>query len=136
MFRRQLAGIQESKHLVEVAPRAHRISQHRLDLPVRSDDEHGSHRGVVRRCPALSRCANVFRQHVVGLRHLQLGVSDHGVVDGVTLGLLDVLGPLLVITDGIHAEADDLAVALLELRFESGHVAELGRADWRKVLRV
>jgi hypothetical protein len=39
-----------------------------------------------------------------------------------------------MIVDRIDAKADDLAVALLELRLELSHVAELGRADRREVL--
>src|SRR5438128_1863631 len=31
----QLAGVEEAQHLVEVAARAHRIGEHRLDLLVR-----------------------------------------------------------------------------------------------------
>src|SRR3546814_6893469 len=49
-------------------------------------------------------------------------------------GLLDVLGPALVVLDRIHAEADELHVALVELRLEPGDVAELGGADRREVL--
>src|SRR5262249_34564849 len=47
---------------------------------------------------------------------------------------LDILGPLHVIGDGIHAQPDDLAVALLELRLEPRHVTELRGADRREVL--
>ena len=71
----------------------------------------------------------VFRQHVVGLGHLELGVADHRVVQGVALGLLDVLRPLLVVAHGVDAQAEDLGVALVELGLERRHVAELGGAD-------
>src|SRR4029079_3519642 len=54
----------------------------------------------------------------------------------MTLRLLDVLGPLVVIADGIHAQSDDLGVALVELGLQSGHVAELGRTDWGEILRM
>ena len=43
----------------------------------------------------------------------------------MALCLLDVLRPALVVVHGIDAEADHLAVALLELRLQLGHVAEL-----------
>jgi hypothetical protein len=36
----------------------------------------------------------------------------------------------------IDAEADDLGVALVELRLQPGHVAQLGGADRGKVLRM
>ena len=45
-------------------------------------------------------------------------------------------GPLAVVVDRVDAEADDLDVALVELGLELGHVAELGRAHRREVLRV
>ena len=74
--------------------------------------------------------------HVVELRHRQVGVADDRVVHGVPLGLLNVLGPGLVIGHRIDAEPDDLGVALVELGLEPGHVAELGRAHGREVLRM
>ena len=74
--------------------------------------------------------------HVVRLRDRQLGVTDDRIVHGVPLGLLDVLGPALVITDRIDGQPEDLRVALVELGLESGHVAELGGADRREVLRM
>ncbi len=75
-------------------------------------------------------------QHVEQLGHGHVGVADHRVVRLVSLGLLDVLGPLAMVLDRVDAEPDDLAVALLELGLEPGHVAQLGRADRREVLRV
>src|SRR6266436_7770439 len=71
-----------------------------------------------------------------GLRQLQLGVADQRVGDGVPLRLLNVLGPLLAIRDRIYAEADDLAVALVELGLRPRHVPELGRTDRGEVLRM
>src|SRR4029450_13236831 len=50
--------------------------------------------------------------------------------------LLDVLRPALVIIDRVDAEPQDLAVALVELGLDLGHIAQLGRAHWRKVLGV
>jgi len=74
--------------------------------------------------------------HVVELRHVEVGVADDRIVRRRALGLLDVLGPPLVVGHRIDAQADDLAVALRELRLELGHVAELGRANGGEVLRV
>src|SRR5689334_8596039 len=54
----------------------------------------------------------------------------------MTRRLLDVLGPALVIADRIDAESEDLAAALVELGLETGHVAELGRANRGEILRV
>src|ERR1700752_4735142 len=39
-----------------------------------------------------------------------------------------------MVADGIDAEADDLRVALVELRLELGHVAQLGGADRGEIL--
>jgi hypothetical protein len=74
--------------------------------------------------------------HVVELGHLQVAIADDRVVGRGALGLLDVLRPPLVVVDRIDAQADDLAVALGELRLQPGHVAELGRAHGGEVLRV
>jgi hypothetical protein len=41
-----------------------------------------------------------------------------------------------VVVHGVDAQADDLGVALVELALERRHVAELGGADRREVLRV
>jgi hypothetical protein len=54
----------------------------------------------------------------------------------VALGLLDVLGPLGVVVDGVDGQADDLDVAAVELGLDAGHVAELGGAHRREVARV
>src|SRR5262245_55681202 len=50
------------------------------------------------------------------------------------LGLLDVLGPSLMVADRIDAETDDLAVPLVELRLQTRHVAELRGTDRCEVL--
>src|SRR6266404_8816973 len=52
----------------------------------------------------------------------------------MTLGFLDILRPARVVTDRIDAEPDNLAVALVELGLQPGHVAELGRADRCEIL--
>src|SRR6516165_3929790 len=54
----------------------------------------------------------------------------------MALGFLDILGPARMVTDRIDAEADDLAVTLVELRLQPCHIAELGRADRREILRM
>ena len=73
--------------------------------------------------------AGALGQHVAGCRHPEFGIADHRVVDGVTLGLLDVARPLRMVLDRIDAEADDLGIALVELRLQPGHVAEFRGAD-------
>ena len=124
----------QPQDFVEVATGGHRIGQHRFDLLVGADDEHGAHGGIVRGGTAVGGGAGSLGQHVIGHGDLEFGIADHRVVDGVTLRLLDVLGPLGVIFDWVDAQADDLCVALVELRLQPRHVAELGRADRREVL--
>jgi hypothetical protein len=98
-----------------------------LHLLVGADHEHRAHRqGVVR----------VGVDHVVQVGHLALGVADHREVHRGALGLADVALPLQVRLDVVDREADDLHVALVELGLDLGHVAELGGADRREVLRV
>ena len=41
-----------------------------------------------------------------------------------------------MVADSVDADAEDLAVAFLELRFQARHVSELRRADRREVLGV
>src|SRR5262245_35880428 len=55
VLRRELAGVEEPKHLVEVTAGRHRVRQHGLDLLVRPDDEHRTYGRVVGRGPPLRR---------------------------------------------------------------------------------
>src|SRR5256885_5218094 len=48
----------------------------------------------------------------------------------------DLLGPGGMAVGGIHRKTDDLHMPFVELGFQFGHVAELGRADRREVLRM
>ena len=57
--------------------------------------------------------------HVVKLRDRQVRVADQRVADLVALGFRDILDPLLVVTDGIDAEPDNLRVALIEFWLEA-----------------
>src|SRR5207244_5749940 len=50
--------------------------------------------------------------------------------------LLDVLEPARVVFHTVYAQARDLAVAVVEFRLEARHVAELGGADRREILRM
>ena len=110
------------------------IAQHQLDLLVRPDHEHGAHGGVRGRGAAFGSVAGVRRQHVIQLGDLEFRVADHGVVHLVALRFFDVRGPLAVAAHRVHAQPDDLAIALLEFRLQPGHVAQFGGAHRRKVL--
>src|SRR5690606_22102867 len=94
------------------------------------------HRLIVDGRAALRVAARVRVDHVVRLRDAEIAAVDDRIVDGVTLRLLDVLHPGVVILDGIAAQPDQLRIALVELGLETRHVAQLGRADRGKVLRV
>ena len=136
MPRRELAAVEQAQHLVEVAPGAHGVGEHGLHALVRADHEHRAHGGVVHRRAAFGAVAGVLRQHVEQFGDGEGRVADERIGDGVALGLFDVLQPRLVVGDGIHGKADDLAVAGGEVLREARHVAELGGADRREVLGV
>ena len=136
LLRAELDRVEHAQDLVEVAPGAHRVGHRHLDALVGADDEDRAHRLVGHRGAALVAARLLGRQHVVELRDLQVGVGDHRVVDGRALGLLDVLDPAAVIRHRVDGEADDLGVALGEFGLDPRHVAELGRAHRRVVLRV
>ncbi len=58
---------------------------------------------------------------------LQIDVADHRIVRRGALRFRDVLRPARMPIDRIDAEPDDLDAALVELRLDARHVAELGR---------
>ncbi len=132
--RRELAGIEEPQHLVEVATRAHRVDKHCLDQLVGPDQVDRAHGLIVDGRAAFGSRARIGRQHVVELRHRQVAVADQRIADHATGCGLDVGEPALVIGDRIDRQADHLAVAPLKLRLEPGEIPELGRADRREVL--
>ena len=136
VLRGQLQRVDHAQDLVEIAARRHRIDDEQFDLLVGADDEDVAHGLVVRRGSAVTAARQFRREHSVELRDFQVGVSNHRIVRRVPLSLLDVLRPLGVLVDGIDAEPDDFGVPLVELGFELRHVAELGRAHGREVLRV
>ncbi len=94
------------------------------------------HRGVSRGSPASARIASFSRQHPVQFGDFQVKIANHRIGHLVALGFLDIGRPFSVIRHGIHAEADDLAVALFELRLKSRHVTEFGCADGCEVFRM
>src|ERR1700722_14705108 len=75
-------------------------------------------------------------EHPVQLRHVEVAVGDDGIVGRSSLSLLDVARPLLVLPGRVDRESDDLDVPPVELGLDLGHVAQLGRADRREVLRM
>ena len=136
VVRRQLERVDHPQHLVEVAAGGHRIDQDQLDLLVRADHEDVADGLVVRRS-ALGRVAlDVRRKHPVRLRDLELRIADQRIVGRRALRLLDVLRPPLVVVERVDRESDDLHAALVELRLDVRHVAELGGADRGEVARV
>src|SRR5262249_17486931 len=75
-------------------------------------------------------------KHAVKLRHLEVGVGDYRVIGGEALRLLDVVGPAVMAGKRVDGQSDDLDAALVELGLDLGHIAELGGAHWREILRV
>src|SRR5215467_10092722 len=100
-LRIELHRIEQAQHLIEVAPRAHRVGERRLDLLVGANDEHRTHRGVVHCGPRAG--TRVGMDHVVRLGDLEIGVADQRVIDLGPLSLLDVLDPSAMVADRIDA---------------------------------
>ena len=71
--------------------------------------------------------------HAVEGAHFPIWVCDHGEVNLVALGLLDVLLPPLMGFKGVHRQADDFDASFVELRFNFSNIPELGGADWCKI---
>jgi hypothetical protein len=136
VFGGELHRIEQPQHFIEVATAAHRVRQRRFDLLVGADDEHRAHRRVVLRGAVFGVATGVRVNHVEQLGHLELRVTDQRVVDLVAGGVFDVFAPALVVADRIDAQPEDLGVALVELLLQPGHVAQLGRAHRREVLRM
>ena len=123
---RELERVDDAQDLVEVAARRCRVGQREADDALRVDDEHRAHGR--RRALALD--------HVVQGRDLAVGVREQREVECRALRLLDVADPLLVRFEPVHAEADRLHVALVELRLEVRDLTELRGADGREVSGV
>src|SRR5919201_4310018 len=134
--RRQLQRVDHAQHLVEVAPGRHRVDEDQLDLLVRADHEHVADGLVVGRRPSRRVARGLGGEHPVELGDREVGVGDERVVGRGALGLLDGPAPRLVVARRVDGEADDLDVLAVELGLDLRHVAELGRADGREVLRV
>jgi hypothetical protein len=134
MLGRELQGIDDPQHLVEVAASRHGIDHDQLDEFVRADDEDVAYRLEVRQWPAFRAVGPGSRQHAVELGDLELGVADQRVVGREALRLLDVAHPAGVALHRIDREADDLDATPVELRLDLGQVPQFGGADRGEVL--
>src|SRR5262249_23995504 len=114
-------------NLVEVASGARRISEHRFHLLVRPYDIYRTHGEYI---------AHLGVNHVVESRDLLISVGNDRIVEAGALGLFDVHGPLLVRLRGVDTQAYNLDAALVELRFELGHITKFRGADGGEVLGV
>src|SRR5256885_1506924 len=114
----------------------HRIAEQRLDGLVGRDDEYGTHGLIVRRGASGRAGAGRFREHLVELGDPELRIADQRIVGRGTGHCLDVIEPARVVFHTVDAQAGDLAVAALEFGLETRHVAELGGAHGREVLRM
>src|SRR5215469_1317689 len=132
----ELQRIQHAHDFVKIAPTAHGITEHHLDLLVRANNKYGTHGRIVSGSAAFRAVSGLSRKHVIELCHLKFGVADHRIIDLVPLRLFDIVGPFNVIRHRVDAQADDLAIALSELGLQAGHVTKLGRAYRSEILGV
>lgn len=123
----ELQGIDDAKDFEEIPSGAGGVSEGELDFFVRPDDEDGADGGFIVR---------VGVDHVIEGGHLLLGIGDDGEVHHAGLGFIDVFDPAVVGIERVHADSDDLDVALLEFLFDFGDHAEFGGADGGIVGRV
>src|SRR4029453_15002005 len=121
-------------YLVEIAAGRHGISEHQLDLLIRSNNEHRADCGIVCRSSPLGGSTSAGVNHVVEFGDLEVKVTDNRIVHRMALGFLDILGPFLVIGHGINAQTDHFKFAFRELRFETRHIAELSCANRGEIL--
>ena len=71
--------------------------------------------------------------HPIELANCPIGVCDHGEVNMMALGLLDVLLPPHMRFCWVHRQPDDFDASFVELRFNFSNIPELGCADWCKI---
>ena len=119
--------IDHAQDLAKIATGARRVGEHQANLLERVDDEHGSHR---------RRRLRVRMDHVVRLGDRSILVRNEREVERDTLRRLDVPRPALVVGHAVHAQAEDLHAAAVELGLEARDGTELGRAHGRVVARV
>ncbi len=84
----------------------------------------------------VSRVVGVGVDHVVEIGDLAVLVPDEREVERSALGLLDVAGPLAMGADVVDGQADQLGIALVELRLAGREGSELGGAHRGEVLGV
>src|SRR5262249_32902881 len=136
MFRGQLERVDYAQHFIEIAPGGHRVNDDQLDLLVGPDDENVAHGQIVHR-RALGRITrSTGGKHPIELGDSQIGVSYEWIVRREALGLFDVGRPFRVRVHRVDAKTDNLGVAFVELRLESGHVPQFGGAHRGEILRV
>ena len=134
MLCRELDGIEHAQYLVEVAAGAHWVTEHQLDLLVRPDYEHSSHSSIGGRGAAFRCIACIRGEHVVQLGDFELRVANHRIVHFVSLGFFDVDCPLAVTAHRIDAQSDNLAITLLKLGLQTGHIAKFRGAHRGEIL--
>src|SRR5579864_3970885 len=129
----ELKRIDYAQNLIEVPPRAHRVTQLHLDLLVGTDYEDGAHGRIVVRSAALRAIASRSGQHAVELGNLELRIADHRIVHLRSLSLFNIGLPLQVVAYWINAERKDFRIALGKFRMQPRHGAKLCGANRREV---
>src|SRR5687767_14305096 len=102
----ELHRIKHAQDFVEVAAGGHRVGEHELDAFVGTNNKYGTHGCIVGGSAAFGAAGFACRQHVVKLGDGKVGVADHRIVDGRTLGFLNVFGPARVVVYRINTQAN------------------------------
>src|SRR5215469_5990536 len=63
----ELQRVQYTHDFVKIPPTAHRITEHHLDLLVRTNDKHGTHCRVIGGSAAFAAISGLGRKHVIEL---------------------------------------------------------------------
>ena len=115
--------LQRDEHaldFIEITASRSRVSQSKLELAIRSNDEDTANgEGVV----------SVGVDHAVQITHLGVSVRENGVADLDVLGLFNVLHPAFVVLNVVDGESNDLGVESLEVGLQPGNSSQLGGAD-------
>src|SRR5205809_453274 len=87
--------------------------EHWSDLLVGPDDVDIANSEVIRSRSSRCGAGGFGGQHVIKLRHIEVGIADHRIIRRSALSFFNVFGPLLVILHRIDAQSDDLDVSLV-----------------------
>src|SRR5207237_130173 len=125
----QLQRVNHPQHFIEIPTGRHWVHKYQLDLLVWPDDIDIAYGGVIGCLTRFGVACGVGWQHAVELCDIEIGICDDRVIWRITLGLLNILGPSLVIARGLDRYSDDLYISAIELWLYFRHVSEFGCAE-------